>query len=100
MKGHAQSVGELLNHILIDINQGRALDDLSPFSIASQKGNFNVMTVLLTKGQMVLTKTSRRLDVNMGWFEKRWTALTVLPKRKKPTIIDTTSTPIIQSGRK
>ena len=100
MKGHAQSVRELLNHIQIDVNQGRGLDDLSPFSIASNKGNFEVMNVLLTKGQMVLTTTSQRLDVNMGWFEKRWTALALLSKRKKPTIIDTISTPISQSGRK
>ena len=100
MKGHTQAVGELLNNIHIDVNLGRGLDGLSPFSIAAHKGNFEVMTVLLTKGQMVLAKENQRLDVNMGWFEKRWTALTLLSKETKPTIIEITSTPISQSGRK
>ena len=76
MIGHTQAVAELLQQGNIEVNKGRSLDGESPFSIASEKGHFHVMSLLLI---------NKYADVNQGWKAHSWTLQTKSSGLIKPT---------------
>ena len=67
--GHTKATQEILNHENISFNKGREIDGLSPFSIASQKGHEEIMTLLTNYSYL------KNDDVNIGWQGDYWTNL-------------------------
>ena len=66
MMNNLKAVKELLAVPKIDPNKGRTSDGITPFSIASEKGYFEVMQLLLNH---------RRVNVNEGWMFYNWPSL-------------------------
>ena len=65
LEGHMGAVFELLSIFVIDANRGRRLDGTTPFSIASQKGHFEILRMFVLHDN---------IDVNQGWHGDRWTS--------------------------
>lgn len=65
--GHEKATEELLTQKSIDFNKGRRLDGLTPFSIASQKGHNQIMSLLINNF------TKKYFDLNNGWESDQWT---------------------------
>ena len=64
--GHISVVHELLSVTeIIDVNRGRRLDGMTPFSIASQKGHFEMLRMFVLH---------ENIHVNEEWLGERWTA--------------------------
>ena len=64
LKGHIQAVEVLLAHHLIDINKGEIFHEGTAFSIASEKGHFDIMRKLIHQDET---------DINLGWTADKWT---------------------------
>ena len=65
--GHVKATEEILKHKHTRFNKGRGLDGLTPFSIASQKGHVQIMSLLSNHSY------HNDEDVNDGWQRDQWT---------------------------
>ena len=65
--GHMQSVKVILNKTDVNWNKGRFLDGGSPFSIASEKGYFEITDLQINFIQ------NEYFDANKGWLSDSWT---------------------------
>ena len=63
LRGHIGVVHELLTIATIKVNKGRHLDGVTPFSIASKKGHFEILRMYVIHGE---------IDVNQGWLKDSW----------------------------
>ena len=64
LEGHIGAVYELLSVTGIDVNKGRHLDGMTPFSIASKRGHIEILRMYVLHGDT---------DVNQGWLKDVWT---------------------------
>ena len=64
---HINAVKELLVLKSIDVNKGRNLDKKSPFSVAAERGYFQIVILILHH---------KNIDVNIGWFQNNWASPT------------------------
>ena len=78
----------LQNHTEISMNQGRSSDGATAFSMASEKGFFQIMMVLIPLGET---------DVNAGWSRVDWTFQT---RNDQTELNDATEAPTITGGEK
>ena len=74
MMGNVEPLKALLASRFIDVNKVTSLDGGSAFSVASQRGNFEIMRVLLQNASMTGVKMSHKTDVNKGWDRDAWTS--------------------------
>ena len=63
LRGHIGVVLELLALPTIEVNKGRHLDGVTPFSIASKKGHFEILRMYVLHG---------KIDVKQGWLNDSW----------------------------
>ena len=61
--GHVNATKELLALEDIDVNKGRRLDGKSPLSIASEKGHFKIIMLIISH---------IAVDANIGWINDSW----------------------------
>ena len=74
LKGHVEPLKELLSSPFIDVNKGMTKDGSSAFSIASEKGHFEIMSVLL--------QNNKNVDVSKGWERDAWASKSLAQKIK------------------
>ena len=65
-RGHIQAVAVLLSDPRIDVNMRVTVGRRTAFSIASEKGHFHIMRMLISQ---------RQTDVDGGWLDHKWTWL-------------------------
>ena len=63
LRGNIGVVHELLTLTTIEVNKGRHLDGVTPFSIASKKGHFEILRMYVLHG---------KIDVKQGWLNDSW----------------------------
>ena len=86
LEGHGMSVQVLLADEHIDADIGRTLDGGTAFSIASEKGHFNVMQQLISHGNKVHASV-----LNKGWCSDNWTPQRTMCSDAKETTVTTTT---------
>ena len=64
--GYTEAVKQLLKQNDTDPDKGRFLDELVPFSIASEKGHFTITAELIKIMQ------TRNGDQERGWYTDKW----------------------------
>ena len=78
--GRKEAVKELLDVANIDENKNVYLNGQTAYSIASEKGHFEIMKLLTHSHNLYMETHSHHIDVNKGWFLDSWPSLLLLSR--------------------